>query len=96
MNDRPLSADMIRIFRNRLLQFASSLTIFRSDPVAVAANAMVLQEWVDAADGPDDKRDRFTALERADDNRDDRREPDNAPEKLIAEAEVFYAFLKAA
>jgi hypothetical protein len=51
---------------------------------------------MDAGDSLDDKKNRFEALHRADMNRDHKRIPDGKPELLIAEAEVFYAFLKAA
>ena len=39
---------------------------------------------------------RFAALHRADLNRSYKRLPDDTPQLLIAEAEVYYAFLKAA
>jgi hypothetical protein len=96
MDNFPLSATMIRQYREGLLQFSSRFTVWATDPVAVAANAMVLQEWLDAADCPDDKRDRFAALQRADSNRDHKRWPDNDPAKFIAESEIYYTFLKAA
>ena len=96
MTERPIASDTALYHRQSLLAFASNLTVHRDDPREVSANATVLGSWLEAATGPNDRRSRFEALHRADNNRSSKRPPDGDPQKLIAEAEVFYAFLKAA
>jgi len=96
MNERPITPDVVRLHRQSLLAFASRLTFRREDPRAVLANATALEAWLNAATGPGDKRNRMEALSRADSNRDNRRPADDNPASLIADAEVFYKFLKAA
>ena len=96
MNERPITADLIRTHRSSILGFASNFTVRRGDPHRVLANATVLEQWLNAATSPGDRRGRFDALNRADLNRSDRRAPDDRPDLFIAEAEEYYAFLKAA
>jgi hypothetical protein len=87
--------ELIRVERDHVLKYASALTTERSDPDAVVANAEVLLAWMSVLDAAD--RDaRYRALSRAHHNRGFSRKPDDAPALLIAEAEVFYAFLKVA
>jgi hypothetical protein len=85
-----------RYHRERALAFASGLTVYRENPEDVTKNARPLLAWLEAGVDFEDRRARFEALNRADMNRSCTRARDNAPEKLIAEAEVFYAFLKVA
>ena len=86
---------LARVERRHVLDYASALTVDRSDPSSVLANAKALTDWMEVRDVADRKV-RYYALSRAHANRSYARRPDNAPETLIAEAEVFYAFLKAA
>lgn len=84
----------LQIERKHVLKWASDLTIDRHDPDAVVANAKVLLDWMEVQDITD-RETRYEALSRAHHNRSFSRKPDNDPAKLIAEAEVFCAFLKA-
>jgi Arc/MetJ-type ribon-helix-helix transcriptional regulator len=95
MIDRPLTADVLGLYRSELVRYASRLTEDREVPQAVMANVLPLQEWVDAASGPGDERARHRALARASTNRSRDRKPDNRPDLLIAEAETYYTYLKA-
>jgi hypothetical protein len=91
-----LSPTLIRLHRADTLRFATALTVDKADPVSVTVNAIPIQEWMEKGDA-DEQKNRHAALRRAHENRDyAQRNADNAPELLIAEAEVFYAFLKAA
>jgi hypothetical protein len=82
-----------RIERDHVLKWASELTVEKANPDAVIANANVLLDWMATQDAAD--RDaRYKALSRAHHNRGWDRDRDDDPAKLIAEAEVFYAFLK--
>jgi len=85
----------VRIRRDHVLGYAGDLTTERSNPGAVAANAKVLIDWVETGDAAEQDA-RYRSLFRASNNRDFDRDPDDDPALLIAEAEVFYAFLKAA
>jgi hypothetical protein len=91
-----IAADLVRDDRESLLKFASAFTIARHNPAAVKVNAEQLLKWLNEANGPDDESDRMASLYRAYRNREDDREPDNRPDLLIAEAEVYYVFLKTA
>jgi hypothetical protein len=95
MRSQKINLAAVRIERKHVLGYASALTVERRDPSAVVANAKVLLDWMEVQDVAD-REVRYMALSRAHNNRDFTRKPDNAPEKLITEAEVFYAFLKAA
>jgi hypothetical protein len=85
----------VRIRRDHVLGYAGDLSTERSNPVAVAANAKVLIDWVETGDAAEQYA-RYRSLSRASHNREFDRTPDDDPALLIAEAEVFYAFLKAA
>ena len=95
--NRPEETDpeLIRVQRDHVLKYASDLTTERSDPDAVVGNAEVLLAWISVGD-PADRDARYRALSRAHHNRGWDRKPDDDPALLITEAEVFYAFLKAA
>lgn len=93
---REFTADYLRYERGRVLAFAGRLTLEASVPEAVLGNAAPIQEWLEAAPTRDDRRDRLEALGQANSNREHGREPDDDPSRLISEAEVYYAFLKAA
>ena len=93
--DDELSPTAIAYHRRDVLLFASALTVDRSDPAAVTANAIALQEWMEQGNA-DDQRNRNAALQRAHANRDySKREPDNRPDLLIREAKAYYTFLTA-
>lgn len=93
MNDA-LPTSTIRLHRSEILRYAKRLTIDADIPEAVTAHAQVLHTWMDAATDIEDRRDRFMALQHADSNRPDDRTPDDDPERLISEAEAYYAFLR--
>jgi hypothetical protein len=85
----------IVVARDHVLSYAKALTVDAHTPAAVVANAKVLLDWLEVTDAADhDTRQR--ALSQAHHSRSHRRAPDDRPDLLIAEAEVFYAFLKAA
>lgn len=88
-------AQLDRTEREQVLKYASSFTTDRANPDAVVANAKPLLDWLQVRDLTD-RVIRFNALSRAYCNRSFTRKPDDDPGKLIAEAEIFYAFLKAA
>lgn len=95
MLHQPLSLSATRIHREGMLSFASELTSDRSNPTAVTANALVLQEWLEGGSDGDDQRDRYAALQRAHTNRGRDRTPDDDPNALIAEARHYYAIFRA-
>lgn len=85
----------IRVRRDHILRYASELTTDKTNPAAVIANARPLIDWALVANAADQDA-RCKALSRAHHNRDWGRKPDDAPALLIAEAEAYYAILKAA
>ncbi len=93
---REFTADWFRLERTGVLNYAGRLTQDASVPEAVLGNASVLQKWLEAAPTRDDRRDRLQALDQANSNRESGREPDDDPARLIAEADVYYAFIKGA
>jgi hypothetical protein len=87
-----LSPFRLRWHRTAALRFAAAFATAKTDPVAVNANAMPLLEWLETGDAAE-QRDRYEALDQAHSNRAPDREPDDAPESLIAEAKTYLAAL---
>lgn len=81
--------------RRDLLMIASHLLDRdQRHPEAVLANAQFLKSWLDEADDDHDRRNRMTALNRADMNLRGLR--DHEPLAFLGEAKRYYEFLVAA